>query len=164
MNYFPFGEQWYILERFPLHSQATRLPLMEKGRMCLSRASQVSVQDTTFYGMHVPSPPQSSQPLWPCSWALLQHQLTSKTVGMGFSLTGWVWGQQCSNAESVLAVRACATGKPSNWQSIVRCMKKRKETTLPVRIHSWDYPTSKYWLHSSLIFPCSPPCMLFSLP
>lgn len=88
MNYFPFGEQWYILERFPLHSQATRLPLMEKGRMCLSRASQVGVQDTTFNGMRVPSPPQSSQPLWPWSRAVLQHQLTSKSAGMGFFPNG----------------------------------------------------------------------------
>lgn len=87
--------------------------------MCLSRTSQVSVQDTTFHEMHVPSPPQISQPLWPRSWAVLQHQLTSKSAGMGFSLTGWVWGQQCANAEGVLAVRACAMGKTSNWRSIV---------------------------------------------
>jgi len=46
--FFPFGEQWYILERFPLHSEATRLPLMEKSRMYLSRASQVSGQDIPF--------------------------------------------------------------------------------------------------------------------
>lgn len=62
LNYFPFGQQWYILERFPLRSQGSRFPLMEKGRMCLSRASQVSVQDTTFYGTHIPSL-QSFQPL-----------------------------------------------------------------------------------------------------
>lgn len=119
MNYFPFGEQWYILERFPLHSQATRLPLMEKDRMCLSRASQVSVQDTTFYRMHVPAPPPRSQPLWPWSWAVLQHQLTSKNAGVGFSLPEWVWRQQRSNTEGVLAVTACATGKTSNRQRIV---------------------------------------------
>lgn len=46
--FFPFGEQWYILERFPLYSEATRLPLMEKSRMYLSRASQVSGQDIPF--------------------------------------------------------------------------------------------------------------------
>lgn len=42
-------------------------------------------------------------------------------------------------------------------------MKKREETTLPVEIHSWDYPTSKYCLRSSLIIPLSPTSMLFPL-
>lgn len=110
MNYFPFGHQWYILERFPLHSRGSRFPLMEKGRMCLSRASQVSVQDTTIYGRHISSPPQSSQPLWPWSWAVLQHLPAWKSAGMGFSLSGWVWGHQRSNAEGVLPVRTCARG------------------------------------------------------
>lgn len=63
--FFPFGEQWYILERFPLHSEATRLPLMEKSRMYLSRASRVSSQDNPSYVINVPSPPQGSQPSGP---------------------------------------------------------------------------------------------------
>lgn len=73
MSYAPFGEHCYILERFPLHSQATGLPLMEKGRMCLSRASQVRVQHTTFYGMHVPNSSTVLPAPLAWSWAGLQH-------------------------------------------------------------------------------------------
>lgn len=134
---------------------------MEKGRMCLSRASQVSVQDTTIYGMHI-SPLQRSQPLWPWSWAVLQHQPTWKRAGMGFSLSGWVWGHQCSNTESVLPVRTYARGNQRLGRELFDA--RRKETTLPVQIHSWDYLTSEYCLHPTLIFACSPPSPLFPLP
>lgn len=97
MNDFPFGEQWYVLERFPLHSQATRLPLMEKGRMYLSRASQVGGQDSAVYGMHVPLSPHGSLPLWPCGGTVLQHQFVVESAGVGLSPTRWLWWQRCSN-------------------------------------------------------------------
>lgn len=63
MNYFPFGQQWYILEKFPLHSQGSRFPLMEKGRMCLSSASQVSVQDYHLWDAYFFSSTELSAPM-----------------------------------------------------------------------------------------------------
>lgn len=102
MNDFPFGEQWYVLERFPLHSQATRLPLMEKGRMYLSRASQVGGQDSAVYGMHVPSSPHGSLPLCPCGGTVLQHQFVVESAGVGLSPTRWLWWQWCSNTTQTI--------------------------------------------------------------
>lgn len=81
---------------------------------------------------------------------------------MGFFLSGCIWGHQCSNAESVLPVRTCARGNQQLGRELFDAW--RKETTLSVQIHSWDYLTSKYCLHSSLIFPCFPPSTLFPLP
>lgn len=48
-----------------------------------SWAAQVSVQDTTFYGIHILSPSQSSQAVWPWSRAVFQHQLTLKSAKSG---------------------------------------------------------------------------------
>lgn len=75
------------------------------------------------------------------------------------------WPGECGgNTAVTFAVRPCATGKTSNSRVIVWYVKKRKETTLPEQIHSWEYLTSKYCLSSILVFPWSPPSMLFPIP